>query len=108
MLCALIMAGGIGSRFWPKSTPDKPKQFLSLINDKTMLQMTYERINKLVPKERIFIVTNSKYIDLVKKQLNDINDLNIIPEPCSKNTAPCILLSSLYSWIKLVDQVYTA
>ena len=97
MLCALIMAGGIGSRFWPKSTPDKPKQFLSLINDKTMLQMTYDRINKLVPKEKIFIVTNSKYINLVKEQLSDINDINIIPEPCSRNTAQCILLSSLYS-----------
>lgn len=96
MLCALIMAGGIGSRFWPQSTEKKPKQFLKLLGEKTMIQMTYERINKLVPKERIFIVTNSRYVNLVKEQINGINDINIILEPCSKNTAPCILLSSFY------------
>ncbi len=96
MLCALIMAGGIGSRFWPQSTLERPKQFLSLINDKTMLQMTYDRINKLIPKENIFIVTNSRYIASVKEQIVGIDDFNIIVEPCSKNTAPCILLSALY------------
>ncbi|MCM1371290.1 MAG: sugar phosphate nucleotidyltransferase [Clostridium sp.] len=96
MLCALILAGGVGSRFWPQSTEMKPKQFLSLLSDKTMLQMTYERINKLVPKENIFIVTNINYVDIIKKQINNIKDINIILEPCSKNTAPCILLSSLY------------
>ena len=96
MLCVVIMAGGIGSRFWPQSTESKPKQFLKLFGDKTMIQMTYDRMNKLVPKENIFIVTNDRYIDLVKEQLPDIEDLNIIAEPYSKNTAPCILLSTLY------------
>lgn len=96
MLCVLIMAGGIGSRFWPQSTPEKPKQFLKLLGERTMIQMTYDRMNKLVPSENIFIVTNSHYIDLVKEQLPDIKDINIITEPCSRNTAPCILLSSLY------------
>jgi mannose-1-phosphate guanylyltransferase len=96
MLCALIMAGGIGTRFWPQSTPDNPKQFLSLLNEKSMLQMTYERINKLIPSDRIFIITNYNYIDKIKKQIPDIKDLNIITEPCSKNTAPCILLSTIY------------
>ena len=66
MLCALIMAGGIGTRFWPQSTPDNPKQFLSLLNEKSMLQMTYERINKLIPSDRIFIITNYNYIDKIK------------------------------------------
>ena len=96
MLCALIMAGGCGSRFWPQSTVDKPKQFLKLINDKTMLQLTYDRINKLIPTEKIFIAVNQKYMGLVKEQLPFIKEENIISEPCSKNTAPCILLSSLY------------
>ncbi len=96
MLCVVIMAGGIGSRFWPQSTPEKPKQFLKLIGDKTMIQMTYERMNRLVPSENIFIVTNNRYVDLIKEQLPSVKDINIITEPCSKNTAPCILLSSLY------------
>ena len=96
MLCVVIMAGGIGSRFWPQSTPDKPKQFLKLVGNKTMIQMTYERMNRLVASENIFIVTNSHYKDLVKEQLPDVKDVNIITEPCSRNTAPCILLSSLY------------
>lgn len=96
MLCVVIMAGGIGSRFWPQSTPDKPKQFLKLLGNKTMIQMTYDRMNKLVPSENIFIVTNSRYVDLVKEQLPMVKDINIITEPCSRNTAPCILLSALY------------
>ena len=95
-LCALIMAGGVGSRFWPQSTPTKPKQFLKLIGDKTMLQMTYDRINKLIPKENIFIVTNEQYKSIIKEQIKEIDDVNIIGEPCGRNTAPCILLSSLY------------
>lgn len=96
MLCALIMAGGVGSRFWPQSTPENPKQFLPLLGNKTMLQMTYDRINKIVPKENIFIVTNYDYVPKVKKQIHGIRDENIIAEPCSKNTAPCILLSTIY------------
>ena len=96
MQCALIMAGGVGSRFWPYSTPSKPKQFLKLINDKTMLQLTYERINRLIAKENIFIVTNREYKDIVKEQIKDIEDVNIICEPVGRNTAPCILLSCLY------------
>jgi len=95
MLCVLIMAGGKGTRFWPISTDEKPKQFLNLVGEDTMLQMTYKRINKLVPKERIFICTGDKYINLVKEQLLEIQDRNIIREPEAKNTAPCITLSSL-------------
>ena len=97
MLCALIMAGGVGSRFWPKSTEKKPKQFLKLVsNEKTMLQLTYDRMSKLIKPENIFIVTNEQYVDLVKENIPGINDINIITEPCSRNTEPCILLSSLY------------
>ena len=96
MLCALIMAGGIGSRFWPQSTEDKPKQFLKLLGERTMIQMTYDRMKKIVPDDKIFIITNRRYVDLIKEQLPNIKDINIICEPYSKNTGPCILLSSLY------------
>ena len=101
MICALIMAGGIGTRFWPISTEKKPKQFLNLVDDKTMLQLTYERMLKIIPQERIFILTGDKYIDLVKEQIEGISDRNIIIQPAIKNTAPCILLSTLY-----INQLY--
>lgn len=96
MLCVLIMAGGKGTRFWPQSTDEKPKQFLNLVEDRTMLKMTYDRVNKIVDKENIFVATNTSYFKLVKEQLPEIEDKNIILETASKNTAPCILLSSLY------------
>lgn len=95
MLCVLIMAGGKGTRFWPISTEEKPKQFLNLVGEDTMIQMTYKRINKLIPAERIFICTGKKYINLVKKQLPEVQDRNIIKEPEARNTAPCIALSTL-------------
>lgn len=101
MICSLIMAGGIGTRFWPKSTERKPKQFLNLVDDKTMLQLTYERMLKIMPKERIFILTGEKYINLVKEQIDGIDNKNIIIQPEIKNTAPCILLSTLY-----INQIY--
>lgn len=94
MLCALIMAGGKGERFWPLSTDENPKQFLNLLGDKTMIQMTVDRIEKLIPIERIFIVTGRIYVDIVKKQLPDLPERNIIVEPVGRNTAPCIGLSA--------------
>ena len=72
MLCALIMAGGRGTRFWPLSTDEKPKQFLNLIGDETMIQMTVNRIKPSIPLERIFVCTGRKYVDLVKKQLPEL------------------------------------
>ncbi len=96
MLTALIMAGGKGTRFWPLSTEEKPKQFLSLVGNETMIQMTVNRIKPLIPLERIFICTGEKYVDLVKEQLPELSDRNIIVEPEGRNTAPCIALSSLY------------
>lgn len=96
MLCALIMAGGRGTRFWPASTDEKPKQFINLIGDKTMIQMTVDRLLPLIPMERIFICTGERYSDLVKEQLPSMPESNVIIEPTGRNTAPCILLSSLY------------
>lgn len=101
MLCALIMAGGKGERFWPLSTDEKPKQFLSLLGEDTMIQMTVKRLLKIIPFERIFIVTGKRYISLVKEQLPLLPDRNIIIEPVGKNTAPCIGLSAF-----IIDKYY--
>lgn len=101
MLCALIMAGGKGTRFWPKSTEDMPKQFLNLIDKKTMIQLTYERLLRIIPSERIFVVTGEKYKKIVEEQLDTLPNKNIIVEPTGRNTAPCILLASMY-----IKQIY--
>lgn len=94
MLCALIMAGGKGERFWPLSTEEKPKQFLKLLGEESMLQMTVKRLQTLIPMDRIFIVTGKVYVGLVKEQLPELPDRNIIVEPVGRNTAPCIALSA--------------
>ena len=94
MLCALIMAGGKGTRFWPLSTEEKPKQFLNLIGEETMIQMTVNRIKPIIPIERVFVCTGEMYVDLVKEQLPELPERNIIVEPEGRNTAPCIALSA--------------
>ncbi|MBP2032220.1 mannose-1-phosphate guanylyltransferase [Clostridium algifaecis] len=94
MLCALVMAGGKGERFWPLSTDEKPKQFLNLLGNDTMIQMTIGRLTPLIPIERVFVVTAKRYVDLVKGQLPDLPERNIIVEPIGRNTAPCIALSA--------------
>lgn len=87
----VIMAGGIGSRFWPMSRQNKPKQFLDILGvGQTLLQQTYTRFNKLVAPENIYIVTHNDYLDLVKQQLPNLPVANIICEPARRNTAPCI------------------
>ena len=73
------MAGGVGSRFWPMSTPQKPKQFLDVLGiGKSLLQMTFERLTNIAPAENIFIVTNQGYVDLVKEQLPSIDSSRIL------------------------------
>ena len=94
MLCALIMAGGKGTRFWPLSTEEKPKQFLKLLGEDTMIQMTVNRIKPIIPMEKIFICTSAMYVELVKEQLPELPEKNIIVEPEGRNTAPCIALSA--------------
>lgn len=92
---ALIMAGGIGSRFWPISRTSYPKQFIDILGTgKTLIQHTYERFLKIVPKENIFIVTNESYTSLVKEQLPDLEENQILAEPIMRNTAPCIAYGS--------------
>lgn len=86
-----IMAGGIGSRFWPMSRANYPKQFLDVLNvGKTLIQQTFERYAKVVPAENIYIVTSAEYVPLVKQQLPEVAAENIVAEPSKKNTAPCI------------------
>lgn len=94
MAYALIMAGGIGSRFWPKSRIDCPKQFLTFFEEKTLLQTTIDRIRPIIPPERILVSTNADYVSLVKEQVPDLPDENIIGEPVARNTAPCIGFAS--------------
>jgi mannose-1-phosphate guanylyltransferase len=86
-----IMAGGVGSRFWPKSKASYPKQFLDILGlGRTLIQMTYDRFAKFIPKENIYVVTNADYVDIVKKQLPELDGNQILGEPIRKNTAPCI------------------
>jgi len=91
----LIMAGGVGSRFWPKSRNNFPKQFLDILGiGKSLLQLTYERFLKLCPKENIYIVTNSQYEEIILQQLEGITSAQLICEPSRNNTAPCIAYAS--------------
>lgn len=87
----VIMCGGIGSRFWPYSRTDLPKQFIDFLGTgRTLLQMSYDRILPIVPKENIIVVTNARYASLVKEQLPELSDRHILCEPARRNTAPCI------------------
>lgn len=100
---ALIMAGGIGSRFWPVSRTTYPKQFLDILGTgKSLIQNTYDRFLKVVPKENIYILTNESYFHLVKEHLPDLEDHQIIGEPVMRNTAPCIAYGC--AKIRLIDE----
>lgn len=103
-ITALIMAGGRGERFWPRSRRNLPKQFLALTDDsKTMIQLTVERISSLVQEEDIYIVTNKDYKYLIKEQLPKIPIDNILCEPVGRNTAPCIGLGAIHITRKYQD-----
>lgn len=100
-LYVVIMAGGIGSRFWPKSRIAKPKQFLDILNTgKTLIQLTYERFLPVVPKENIYVVTSEDYVGLITAQLPDLKPYQILKEPVRRNTAPCIAYAC--------DKIYAA
>ena len=87
----VIMAGGVGSRFWPYSRNAKPKQFIDVLgNGKSLLQMTYQRFLRTTTKDNILVVTNDIYADLVREQLPELNPEHILTEPARRNTAPCI------------------
>ena len=87
----VIMAGGVGSRFWPMSTVDKPKQFIDVLGvGRTLLQLTFDRFEGICDPNNVWVVTNKKYASLVHEQLPEIPEGNILQEPCRRNTAPCI------------------
>ena len=98
----VIMAGGIGSRFWPMSTPECPKQFVDVLGtDRTFIQMTVDRFKGLIPAENVWVVTSQAYREQVMEQLPEVPVGNILLEPCRRNTAPCIAYAS---WrIKSID-----
>lgn len=85
------MAGGVGSRFWPLSTPEYPKQFIDILGcGRTLIQLTVDRFKGVAPIENFWVVTNAKYVDIVKEQLPGIPESHILAEPAARNTAPCI------------------
>jgi len=90
MIYGVIMAGGIGSRFWPQSREAHPKQFIRVFGQRTLLQQTLSRVNPLVPAEQTLVVTHKRYLPLTRQQLPEIIEKNILGEPISRNTAPCI------------------
>ena len=92
MTYSVLMAGGIGSRFWPRSREAYPKQFLSVFGESTLLQQTLARIRPLVPADRSYVVTHERYTDLTRQQLPDAH---ILAEPISRNTAPCIAYAAI-------------
>ena len=93
---AVIMAGGIGSRFWPMSTPDHPKQFMDILGTgKSLLQQTFDRLSRICPQENILIVTNERYRQITLDQLPNISTDQVLCEPDRRNTAPCIAYANL-------------
>ena len=93
---AILMAGGVGSRFWPVSTAEFPKQFHDMLGaGSTLIQKTFSRLSKLIPEENILILTNEKYNDIVLEQLPMVKQKQVLLEPAMRNTAPCILYASL-------------
>ena len=87
----VIMAGGIGSRFWPLSTPEYPKQFIDILGcGRTLIQLTVDRFEPLCPMQNFWVVTNQAYVDIVRRQLTGIPADHILAEPAARNTAPCI------------------
>ncbi|MCQ2201191.1 MAG: mannose-1-phosphate guanylyltransferase [Bacteroidales bacterium] len=98
----VIMAGGVGSRFWPMSRPENPKQFIDVLGvGRTLIQLTVDRFGKEFAPENIWVVTSAKYADKVKAQLPEVPSANILLEPCMRNTAPCI---AYVTWkIKQID-----
>lgn len=90
------MAGGVGSRFWPVSTQDFPKQFHDMLGTgDTLIQKTFKRLSRLIPSENIFILTNARYKELVFEQLPNVTQRQVVLEPVMRNTAPCILYAAL-------------
>lgn len=95
MNIVVIMAGGVGSRFWPISTPEYPKQFIDILGcGRTLIQLTVDRFKDICLMQNIWVITNANYVDIVKEQLPNISVEHILAEPAARNTAPCIAWAS--------------
>ncbi len=108
MVYAVIMAGGIGSRFWPQSRENNPKQFLAIHDKDTLIRNTLSRLQGVVPDERVFVVTHRRYVDQTREQLPSVPLENIVAEPVGRNTAPCITLAALQLLARDPDAVMIA
>ena len=95
MVYSVIMAGGIGSRFWPRSREASPKQFLKVVGDQTLLQQTVHRVTPLIPADRTFVITHERYADLTHRQLPALATQQVLREPISRNTACCITYAAI-------------
>ncbi len=96
MLHGVIMAGGSGTRFWPQSRRSRPKQFLRLAGDGTMIQQTFARCQPLIPPERLWVVTNRLHAEETRRQLPELSGERLLLEPCGRNTAPCVGLAAIH------------
>ncbi len=96
MLHGIIMAGGSGTRFWPRSRRNYPKQFLKLTGDRTLIQQTFDRCRPLIPTERMWVVTNQRLAEKTKEQLPELPERNLLLEPQGRNTAPCVGLAAIH------------
>lgn len=94
-LVAVIMAGGMGTRFWPLSTPARPKQFITLFGDRSLLQMSFDRLRGLVPPERILVLTNAAHVAIAREQLPELPEGHIIGEPVRRDTAAAVALAAV-------------
>ncbi len=106
---AVIMAGGVGTRFWPMSRSSKPKQFLDILGTgQSLIQMTFSRLTSSVPSKNILVVTNDNYCNTVAEHLPELPSENILPEPCMRNTAPCIAYANSLISSRATDPSNTA
>ena len=102
----VLMAGGTGTRFWPRSRKSYPKQLLNIIGSRSMLQLTFDRIKNMTSADRILIITNEEQKSIIEKQLPEIPAINIISEPMGRNTAPCIgLAATIIKKIQYINEV---
>jgi mannose-1-phosphate guanylyltransferase len=104
-LVVVVMAGGSGTRFWPVSTEVKPKQFLRLFGERTMLQLTWDRLDGLVPPERVLVLTNQRFVATVAEQLPDLPAANIIGEPMPRDTSAAVALAAVLCKARFGDPV---
>ena len=105
LLSATILAGGSGTRFWPLSTSDRPKQFITLFGNRTMLQHTFDRLHGLVPPERVLVLTNERFIPTVREQLPELPAQNVIGEPLPRDTSAAVTLGAVIAQARWGDHV---